>query len=480
VARRADTEALTANAMAVSHRLQLRQSQSLAMTPQLQQAIRLLQMSAQDVLDYAHQEIEKNPFLERPASADVSGDAAPMSDRAAAAPEPPDPWSAVDWPIRRKKADAISTAFDPVDSIPAAPSLYELVGRQIRIELAAPEDRRLAFALLQHLDDAGYLTADVAEVARACGYAPDRAEAVLKRVQGFDPAGLFARSLSECLAAQLNDRGRLDAPMQALLANLPLVASGDLERLVRLCAVDRTRLREMVSELRTLDPKPGLRFQEADAEQVVPEILVRARPEGGWAVTLNPTMLPKVLVNRSYHRLLSRSLQSAEDRRYVDGQLRAASWLERTLDQRARTVLAVASEIVRRQHRFFEDGPAHLRPLVLRDVAAATDLHESTVSRVTANKFIETPRGVFELKYFFTAALAAVDGGEAHGAEAVRSRIRALIGAEDKRRTLSDDAIVRALRSEGIECARRTVAKYREAMNIPSSVQRRRTARLNA
>jgi RNA polymerase sigma-54 factor len=296
---------------------------------------------------------------------------------------------------------------------------------------------------------------------------------VRARMMRFDPVGLFARELKECLAAQLAERNRLDPAMVALLDHLDLVARRELRRLITICGVDAADLAEMIAEIRALDPKPGASYEAAPTQLVVPDILMRATPGDGWVIELNPETMPRLLVNeRFYARVAPRARR--EDRLFLAEHLASANWLVRSLQQRAQTILKVSAEIIRQQDGFMRHGVAHLRPLILRDIAEAVEMHESTVSRVTANKYIATPRGTFELKYFFTTAIPGTDGGESHSAEAVRYRIRALIEAETDGEILSDDAIVAALRDEGVDIARRTVAKYREALHIPNSVQRRR------
>ncbi|HEY5300876.1 MAG TPA: RNA polymerase factor sigma-54, partial [Acetobacteraceae bacterium] len=300
-----------------------------------------------------------------------------------------------------------------------------------------------------------------------------RIEAVRARMMRFDPPGLFARDLRECLAAQLAERDRLDPAMAALLDNLDLLAKRELRQLMAICGVDAEDIVQMVAEIRALDPKPAASWESEPIRVIVPDILMRAAADGGWLLELNPETLPRVLVNqRFFTRIAPRA--GKEARGFLAEHLASANWLVKSLQQRTQTILKVAAEIMRQQDAFLRRGIAHLRPLILRDIAVAVELHESTVSRVTANKYIATPRGMFELKYFFTTAIARTDGGDAHSAEAVRHRIRALIGAEDPDRVLSDDAIVECLRTEGVDIARRTVAKYREALRIPNSTQRKR------
>jgi RNA polymerase sigma-54 factor len=299
-----------------------------------------------------------------------------------------------------------------------------------------------------------------------------RVEATLKLMQDFDPPGIMARNLAECLALQLADRDRLDPAMRALIDNLPLLASRDAPALMKLCGVDAEDLAGMVAEIKALNPKPGLAFDQVEAEPVIPDVLVRPQA-GGFAIELNSDTLPRVLVNNRYYAEVLGSAKRKSDKDYLTDRYQQANWLVKALHQRATTILKVATEIVRQQEGFFRHGVQHLRPLVLRDIALAIEMHESTVSRVTSNKYMATPRGIYELKYFFTSSIAATGGGEALSAEAVRFRIKALIEAETAS-VLSDDRIVEILLAEGVDIARRTVAKYREAMRIPSSVQRRR------
>jgi RNA polymerase sigma-54 factor len=350
--------------------------------------------------------------------------------------------------------------------------LREYLGEQLRLSFADPVDRIIGAHLIALLCPAGRLTAEPAAIAAAMVLPLERVESVRVRMMRFDPVGLFARDLKECLAAQLAEKNRLDPAMQALLDNLDLLARRELRRLSLICGVDADDLTDMIAEIRALDPKPAASYDSAPPQLVVPDILMRPGPGETWLIELNPDTMPRLLVNeRFYARVAPRARK--EDRPFLAEQLASANWLVRSLQQRAQTILKVAAEIIRQQDGFMRHGVAHLRPLILRDIAETVEMHESTVSRVTANKYIATPRGTFELKYFFTTAIPGTDG-ESHSAEAVRYRIRTMIGAETAESVLSDDALVVALRDEGVDIARRTVAKYREALRIPNSVQRRR------
>ncbi|HUV32532.1 MAG TPA: RNA polymerase factor sigma-54, partial [Devosiaceae bacterium] len=365
--------------------------------------------------------------------------------------------------------------------VAAKPTLADHLAEQVALIVRDPAERLVARNLIDNLNEAGYLAADIQTIAGQLGATPAMVEQVLGRVQGCEPVGVFARTVPECLGLQLRERDRLDPMMQALLDNLDLVARHELESLAQAIGANMEDVLDMIEELRHLDPRPGLAFDGAPVQSVVPDVFVRRSSDGGWLVELNSNVLPRVLVNRSYYAAVSRKARDAGEKRFLSDCLQTANWLTRSLDQRAQTILKVAVEIVRQQDGFLTHGVARLRPMTLKAVADAIEMHESTVSRVTANKYIATPRGLLEMKYFFTTALGSTSGGEDHSAESVRHRIRQLIDAEDGARVLSDDTIAAMLnREQGIDIARRTVAKYREAMNIASSVIRRRQKRVSA
>jgi RNA polymerase sigma-54 factor len=502
--------------MALSVGLQMRQSQSLVMTPQLMQSIRLLQFSHVELLRFVEEEIERNPLLEM-ASEDG---AAPAGDGDGEVGEPSAPWdeAAADrsaailaeqidatyenvfqddhgegrveapefvdnWKSMPGVDGARAGEFHDVDDYAAQPTtLKDHIAEQIAFAFPDSAERLIATEIADLLDPAGYLEDGIEETAARLGAPQEKVDEILDRLQKFDPPGLFARSLGECLALQLVRKDRFDPAMAALVDHLELLARRDFQALSRICGVGEEDLLDMLAEIRALDPKPGLRFETGHSEIVVPDVLVRQAADGGWLVELNADTMPRLLVNQSYYARVSGTLpKDGGGQDFLSECLQTANWLIRSLDQRARTILKVATEIVRRQDAFLVHGVEHLRPLNLKTVAEAIGMHESTVSRVTSNKFMMTPRGVFELKYFFTVSIAAADGaGDAHSAEAVRNRIRTLIEQESPLAVLSDDDLVDRLREAGIEIARRTVAKYREAMAIPSSVQRRREKRARA
>jgi RNA polymerase sigma-54 factor len=510
--------------MALSQRLEIRQSHALVMTPQLMQAIKLLQLSNLDLATYVEGELERNPLLERIEGEGEGGERRSVAPEASPAPDA----AAADWApggqdqftgeqfrdgnggAAKDRPGADLEDVPPADSdaatsrsngegpasysewagvgpggrdgsdynleafVSAEATLTDHLAGQLALAIADPARRMIGQYLVDLVDEAGYLNGDLAQVTEKLGASPAEVEAVLAILQGFDPPGVCARNLTECLAIQLKDLDRFDPAMQALVAHLDLLAKRDLAALRRICGVSDEDLTDMIAEIRQLNPKPGLAFGSTLVQPIVPDVFVRPGPDGGFLIELNSDTLPKVLVNQSYHAEVAKTAKNEKDKTYLADCLQTATWLIRALDQRAKTILKVATEIVRQQDAFFANGVQHLRPLNLKTIADAIAMHESTVSRVTANKYMATSRGIFELKYFFTSAIAAADGGEAHSAEAVRHRIRQLIDAESAEHVLSDDTIVEKLRAAGIDIARRTVAKYREAMRIPSSVQRRR------
>jgi RNA polymerase sigma-54 factor len=357
--------------------------------------------------------------------------------------------------------------------VTAEKTLADHLAEQLMLAIADPAQRMVGQHLIDLVDESGYVTGDLLAVGEKLGAPLAGIEAVLGVLQGFEPPGVCARNLTECLAIQLRELDRFDPAMAALVTHLDLLAKRDFSALRKMCGVDGEDLADMIAELKRLNPKPGLAFGSAPVQPIVPDVFVRQAPDGSFILELNSDTLPKILLNQIYHAKVSKAATEKE-RSYLAERMQSANWLIRALDQRAKTILKVAAEIVKQQDAFFVHGVQHLRPLNLKTIADAISMHESTVSRVTANKYMATNRGIFELKYFFTSAIASTGGGEAHSAEAVRDRIRQMIEAETAGDILSDDTIVEKLREAGVEIARRTVAKYRDALRIPSSVQRRR------
>ncbi len=512
--------------MAISTKLMMRQGQALVMTPQLLQAIKLLQFSNLELSAFLQEELERNPLLEAydaGAGPDEAGDPGAAASESGEGSESFDEAREGDWAQESLSVSTsdlaadlgtdLGNAFEPegpqvAPSGPTAagegmglsatswngaaggsgdgeaanleayvatqPSLREHLSEQLALACPDPRERLIGQSIIDGIDETGYLRENIDEIAERLDVSVAKVEALLSTVQSFDPSGVGARDLAECLAIQLRERDRFDPAMQILIANLPLLAKRDFPALIRLCGVDAEDIADMAAEIRRLDPKPGRAFGDSPIQPLVADVIVQAAADGSWRVELNSDALPRVLVNHSYAAMVNARAGRDGDKSFISTCLQNANWLTKSLEQRQRTILKVASEIVRLQDAFLAKGVEHLRPLNLRTIADAIGMHESTVSRVTSNKYMMTPRGVFELKYFFSASIATKSGAEAHSAEAVRYKIKQMIDQESPSDILSDDAIVARLKAVDIDIARRTVAKYRDSLRIPSSVDRRR------
>ena len=497
--------------MALAPRLELRQSQQLVMTPQLQQAIKLLQLSNLELAEYVEEQLEQNPFLERGEYAE----GAPEEKRGARddAPAQSTDSSEIEFSepcASSKAADALDAQYEDVDpngtgsdvgghdfktndwasassggggdfsdrqfdsALSQDKSLSDILIEQLHVATTDPHALFIGAYLIDLIGDDGYLRESLHLVAERLGARYEEVLAVHEIITSFEPCGVGALDLKQCLSLQLKELDRFDPAMEAFVNNIELLAKGDLAGLMRATNSDAENVRDMVAEIKALNPKPGYLFGGSAVQVVEPDVFITKASDGGWKVELNNDTLPRVLVNQHYFAEISSSNASEDDQQFVSDQFANANWLAKSLDQRARTILKVSSEIVRQQDGFFAYGIKHLRPLNLKVVADAIEMHESTVSRVTSNKYMATPRGLFELKYFFTASIGSNNGAESFSAETIRHRIKELIDNETEDSILSDDKIVEILRSEGVDIARRTVAKYRETLKIPSSVQRRR------
>ena len=483
--------------MGLGPSLSIRQTQALVLTPQLQQAIKLLQLSNLELEAYIAEELSKNPLLEArsgeedgeqspspAASEEVEGDEAaedPGADDLIRGQADDDRPLDVDWTAEALETDSFSDvvtssggeeAFD-FDRIQySAASLAEHLIDQLHGQSGDVGD--LARIIAETVDETGYLTVPLDQIVDLTGAPTRLVEQALQIVQGLEPAGVGARSLAECLALQAKAVDRYDPAMARLIDNLELLSKGRLADLKRICSVDDEDLADMIRELRSYDPKPGCQFSGASVEEVTPDVFVR-KARGGYAVELNQATLPRLLVNRRYYQELKSGPQDKTSKAWLSECLQTASWLVKALDQRARTIVKVVSEIVKRQQGFFDRGVSAMKPMTLREVAEAIEMHESTVSRVTSNKYLLCDRGLFELKYFFGSGVQSAEGDGA-AAEAVKAAIKEVIEAETD--ILSDDAIAALLKQRGFDCARRTVVKYREAMGIGSSIQRRRMRKI--
>jgi RNA polymerase sigma-54 factor len=471
------------------------------MTPQLRQAIQLLQYSNIEANQFIEDELLKNPLL---AVDDTTPDPMPEIEPALAIlPENTDTASFAASGLLPSAAEApldidTTNSYDAgtvadggtaqhgddddgwslIDSLAERkPNLREHLEQQARLAFATPVERIIATALIAALDAAGRLAEPPEAIAAALGVEFATLEPIRARMMRFDPTGLFAKDLRECLAVQLEELNRLDPAMATLLDHLDLLARRDSRGLMERCGVDAQDLADMICEIKRLNPKPAAPYETEPLQPLIPDVLMRALPKtadgiNDWMLEINPETMPRLLIRRGFHARMAASA-SRETKSFLTEQMQGATWLVKALESRAQTILRVSAEIVRRQDGFFRHGISHLRPLTLRDIAAEVELHESTVSRVTSNKSIATPRGIFELKFFFTTAIQGANG-ETHSAETVRHRVQALIAAEESRLILSDDAVAQILQKEGIDIARRTVAKYREALRIPGSAQRKR------
>ncbi len=515
--------------MAISNRLVMRQGQALVMTPQLLQAIKLLQFSNIELSSFLSDELERNPLLEAdgadsiPSERSVAlegetrgvGDDAPeafdgpregdwageglsidsaslsaeLGTEIANAVEPEGPGVSPSEPVEALEGAGLSaTSWNGAAGgggadgeapnleayVAAQKGLHEYLADQLALCCAGARQRFIGRAIIDAIDETGYLRESVEDIADRLGASAAETAAVLAIIQTLDPSGVAARDLAECLAIQLRERDRFDPAMEIFVANLPLVAKRDFAQLSKLCGVDEEDILDMAAELRRLDPKPGRAFGDPPTQTLVADVIVRAAGDGSWHVELNSDALPRVLLNHTYAAKVSAHAKGDADKSFISTCMQNANWLLKSLEQRQRTILKVASEIVRLQDAFLAHGVEHLRPLNLRTIADAIGMHESTVSRVTSNKYMMTPRGMFELKYFFSASIATTSGAAAHSAESVRFKIKQMIDRESVDDILSDDAIVARLKAVDIEIARRTVAKYRDSLRIPSSVDRRR------
>ncbi len=500
--------------MTVSQRLDLRQSQNLVMTPQLQQAIKLLQMSNLELSEFIREEAEKNPLLEvdaegyekrndtekTPVSDEVAGlDQVNVRDAVASLDTEYENLYSDDYGADRPEREVSvpqddiygsSSSYLSVSSSSSSygededrdfsgvskPTLHGILSEQLQIATRDPITRMIGSYLIGALSETGYLTETTEEIATVLNLSEQKVKEALIVCQTFEPAGVFARSLKECLFIQLREAGNLVPAYEKLLDHLEAVARYDFNFLSRVCGVPKNIITDMVTDLRKLSPKPGLLYSNEPLQPIIPDVLIREGNDGGWMIEINQDTLPKIAINRDYRSDLSKN-GNQETKEYVQENFNQATWLLKSLDQRAKTILRVAGEIVKQQDGFFAHGVSELRPMNLKIVAEALSLHESTVSRVTAGKYLRCPRGIYEMKFFFMSGVSG-EGEDAVASGTVKHLIKKYIDAEDPRRILSDDTLVEMLSEQGIQVARRTVAKYRDAAGIPSSVKRRRLKKI--
>lgn len=514
--------------MGLAPRLEIRQGQTLVMTPQLQQAIKLLQLSNLELSSHIEAELERNPLLEIDQGEADAADTSPNDTNDARLDEAngnDDSQNAElnlsqeNLPTREE--GELDTGFDNIyadesivdkaqneeqyqaqtdtswDNVSTGASsstredqyggtealenlnsaeitLKDHISDQINYTFFDLVEKSIALHLVDMLNEDGYLSGTIEGAAERLSIHPEKVEHILKQLQKLDPIGVFARDVSECLALQLADLDRLDPMMQSFVENIHLLADHNLDELQKITGADAEDLAEMLAEIRRLNPKPGLQYGNTNVQTIIPDIFVRQKKDGSWRIELNGESLPKVLVNQNYYADIRKTVNNKKDVSFLTECLTSANWLVRSLEQRASTILKVATEIVKQQDAFLVYGVEYLRPLNLKTVADAIEMHESTISRVTNNKYMMTERGMFELKYFFNSSVPSADGGEGHSSESVKARIQKLIDGEDPKKILSDDKLAAILKKSGIQIARRTVAKYREALNIESSINRRK------
>lgn len=491
--------------MAITPKLEIRQSQSLLMTPQLRQAINLLQMSNIELSELIDSELENNPLLEREETGteDIS---LPQTiddypDDRNSSPED-DLGSDIDYDNSFDDSGSDREGYENNDAdyswddynhgkkhntdedfdyfekkLSNEKSLYRHISEQIELTFTDKTDIAIARRLAEHLDDAGYFRGNTSEIAQTLKTSSAKVSSVLEKMKEFEPSGIFAENLAECLSIQLKDNNRFDPQIKILIENLPLLAERKFKELKKLCDADDEDLASMISDIKALSPKPAAAFDHDLTTYVIPDVFVRRNKSGEYHVELNQLSLPRVLINRRYYSEVQQKKLSGNDKRYLKQQIGSASFLVKSLHQRAETILRVSEEIVRAQQDFFEKGIEFLKPMTLRNIAENTEMHESTISRVTANKYMHTPRGLFELKYFFTQAAGMLSGDENTSTLSIKHKLKKLIDEEKSDNILSDDKLVELMAQNGIKIARRTIAKYREAMNIPSSAQRKREKR---
>ena len=492
--------------MAITPRLEIKQTQSLLMTPELRQAINILQLNNIELNQLIEQEIEQNPLLEKEEDIlnnqesekihtiddieenftaneeilpDINYDTS-FTDDFGSDREGYETDNDYDWAAYNKNKDINSSDPDYdyfEQKLAGEKSLYTFLDEQISTSFTSPKEKIIAKSLCEHLDAAGYFRGDIKEIAKKFRCPTQIIINVLNRLKDFEPSGIFAENLKECLSIQLKDINRYDPLIAKLLDNLPLLADGRIKELLKICNTSSEELFEMISDIKSLNPKPTAEWNNEYSPYIIPDIFVKRNKYGEYRVELNNMSLPKLLINHNYRSNLSISNKLTD--RYLKEKISSANFLIKAMHQRATTILRISEEIVKIQHNFFEYGIEHLKPLNLKDLAYNLELHESTISRASTNKYMHTPCGTFELKYFFSAAASSYIGKNNISTHSIKHKIKSLINAEDPKKILSDDKIAEILAQEGIKIARRTVAKYRESLGIPTSAERKRSSTKN-
>lgn len=491
--------------MAITPKIEIRQSQSLLMTPSLRQAINILQMSNLELNELVEKELENNPLLEKeddrienfepeqknidsydepqtPLPEDESPDIDydnQFDDDFASDREGYENGNDYDWQDYSKSKGTAGEDFDYIEKkLSGSKSLYRFLEEQISTLFTHGKEKIIALHLTEFLDESGYFRGDIKSIAQKLNTNETEISNILSQLQTLEPSGIFATSLSQCLSIQLKDLNRYDPMIEKLLQNLELLAARKFKELKKICETNDEDLASMINDIKSLNPKPAANFAGGITGYVIPDVFVRTNKYGEYIVELNNMSLPRVLINREYYSEIKNVVaKDKQAKRYLKEQLGNAGFLVKAMHQRAVTMLRVSEEIVKTQRDFFEHGIEHLKPMALKDIAEAVEMHESTISRVTNNKFISTPRGIFELKYFFTQAAETYTGQEGASTLSIKHKIKKLIEEEDEKDILSDDRIVELMAAQGVKIARRTVNKYRESMGIPTSAERKRIKR---
>ncbi len=482
--------------MQISQNLKLRQSQSLIMTPQLQQAIKLLQLNNIELCELVRKEMEENPFLEDELDTSLEENEKLGDSRTENVSEA---FESGESMLNESKSDDIENRwdldinvspsnhnYDTTDSgsiaeqtVSEKVTLKSFLNQQVKLEFVNLDERIIAEILVDYIDNSGWLKETNENLMNIIGCDEKKLEDIILRMKTFEPTGVFARNLEECLTIQLQEKGLFNEKIKLLIANFELLAKGEIKNLCKICGLTELELTKYIKIIKTLNPKPGTKFTEEQDQILEPDVIVN-RKNNEWIVELNNSNLPKITVNEDYVKELERLKSSDNDRKFVTESVNSARWLIKAIEQRNLTTLKISAEIVKQQKLFFEKGVSYLKPMILKDVAKKIGMHESTVSRVTTGKLMLTSRGIIEMKNFFSASINGTSNGEAHSAASVRETLKNLISNEPLNNPFSDEIIVIKLQKHGINLARRTVAKYRELLNIPASSERRKMMKIQS
>ena len=479
--------------MQITQNLKLKQSQSLVMTPQLQQAIKLLQLTNLELCDLVNKELEENPFLEdskfeeNKDEVDHESETHNLEDEFVSK-------DAMDSEIKSEAYDNCwdkelncnnkSQNYETIDAGSVAEqtvseeiTLKSVLTDQANLEFDKDEEKFISRVLIDYIDSSGWMTKDLKEISEVIGCEENKVQTIVDRMKDFEPSGVFAQNLQECLTIQLKAKELFNEKIKMLLENFDLLAAGEIKTICKQGNCSREEIAKNLAVIRQMNPKPGNIYATPENNIFHPDVIVK-RKNNTWEVELNQSTLPKIVVNENYANQLNNLNCNQGDKKFITESIGSAKWLVKAIEQRNITTLKISSEIVQQQKEFFEKGLSYLKPMILKDVAKKIGMHESTVSRVTSAKLMLTPRGIFDMKHFFSASINSTEKGESYSAASVRETLKNLISSEPLNQPFSDEVIVSKLQKEGINLARRTVAKYRELMCIPSSAERRKIMKI--